>query len=248
MQRLNVSGVEFLQFDLFPKKTLRHASFLKHGGHSQTPFASLNFSTRAGDCAQKVSLNLQKAQTVLGISCLSRLEQCHSAHVVEASPSLLQRADGMSTQQLGLGLMILHADCQAAIFYDPIHRAIAAVHCGWRGNVGNIYQNTVLHMHKSYGTQPQDLRVGISPSLGPEACEFINYKTELPPEFLPFKFKTCHFNLWEISRWQLLQAGVLDHHIEFSGMCTYTHTADCYSYRRSKLCGHHATFVMLSLD
>jgi len=245
MQYLTFDQIRYLQFDVFPQDGLRHGSFFRHGGVSLPPFESLNFSTSKGDLPHHIATNRQKVQSLLRIPHLCGLHQCHGTTVVEAHPHILQQADAMMTQEEGLGLMILHADCQAAVFYDPIHRAIAAVHCGWRGNVGNIYQNTLLAMHQKYGTKPADVCVGISPSLGPEAAEFIHYQTELPSTFLRFKRGACHFDLWEIARWQLLEAGVRDENIEIARICTYQNTEDCFSYRRSPICGHHATFIML---
>ena len=54
--------------------------------------------------------------------------------------------------QKDCGLVIQHADCQAAIFFDPVRKAIANVHCGWRGSVCNIYAKTVEKI-----TLPRDI-------------------------------------------------------------------------------------------
>ena len=141
--------------------------------------------------------------------------------------------------------MMKHADCQAAIFYDPVHHALANVHSGWRGNVKNIYQTTILKMASVFGTKPQDLLVGISPSLGPQHAEFKNYKVEFPEHFWSFQVCPEYFDLWAIARHQLEEAGVLPYHIEIAGICTYANKEDCYSYRRDKVTGRHATLAML---
>src|SRR5690606_29333339 len=104
--------------------------------------------------------------------------------------------DGMMTAQEGTGLLIRHADCQAAIFYDPKRRVIANIHCGWRGSVQNIYQKTVTQMEERYGTRARDLFVCIGPSLGPYHAEFIHYKEEIPPSFWAFQVRPNHFDFW----------------------------------------------------
>lgn len=149
------------------------------------------------------------------------------------------------TDEKNVGLMIKHADCQAAIFYDPLHHAVANVHCGWRGNVKNIYREIVEAMGQRYGSRPQDLLVGISPSLGPQASEFRNYIKELPKSFWEFQIKPLYFDLWEISKQQLMGCGILSHHIEIAKICTFSTPEDCFSYRREKRSGRHATIVAL---
>ena len=60
--------------------------------------------------------------------------------------------DAMVTNQQGVGLLIRHADCQAATFYDPVSKAIGNVHSGWRGSKLNIYKKVTNTMGKLYGT------------------------------------------------------------------------------------------------
>ena len=142
--------------------------------------------------------------------------------------------------------MIKHADCQAAIFYDPEHRAIANVHCGWRGNVQNIYRETVREMRRHFASRPENILVAISPSLGPEKAEFINFKKELPEAFLPYQVKPTYFDLWAISRMQLESEGILSHHIQIASICTYSHPEDYFSFRRdNRVTGNHGTVAVL---
>ena len=231
-------------FSIFSGLPLRHAVFLRHGGVSSGPFASLNFSTAQGDSPENVKKNLEIARERLHFEEHSAMIQTHGKEIFVADSTEKPEADGLITQRPGLALLVLHADCQAAIFYDPIHHALANIHCGWRGNVQNIYGATVEKMHKLYGSQPSDLLVAISPSLGPEASEFKHFRDEFPKELWQFQSKNM-FNLWELSRWQLCQAGVLDKNIEIAGICTYAHPEDYFSYRREKRSGRHATIALL---
>lgn len=139
-----------------------------------------------------------------------------------------------------------HADCQAALLYDPVQKAIGNVHCGWRGSILNIYEEVVMQMNALYGSQPRDILVCISPSLGPMAAEFIHFKKELPESFWKYQVKPTYFDFWEISKRQLLEVGILEKNIEIAGMCTYTNQKDFFSYRRNKLTGHHGTCIALS--
>lgn len=246
MQRHTNGTVVWLTFDLFAEyPELIHGIFLRHGGVSETEFTSLNCGFGQGDLAENTAENRYRALAALGITEHCRLLQKHGIRIVKAVPFQKEEGDGLTTDRPNLGLSILHADCQAAIFYDPIHHALSTIHCGWRGNVQNIYRETVETMRSLYGSKPKDLLVGISPSLGPTASEFIHYHTELPPTFYPFQVEPNYFDLWAISRWQLTECGILPHRIEVAEICTYSNPQDYFSYRRVKASGRHATIACL---
>lgn len=238
--------IEWLEFELFTDcKSLLHGIFLRHGGVSEGSFGSLNFGLTQGDLPEKVEENKRRALTTLGLSNAISSLQVHGKTVQEIT-SQSEECDGLMTAHRGVGLLMTHADCQAAIFYDPLSQAVANIHCGWRGNVQNIYQETVSQMQKCYGSKAENLLVGISPSLGPQAAEFYNFRTELPKSFWEFQVKPTYFDLWEISRSQLIASGILPHHIEIAKICTYDNPEDFFSYRRQKASGRHATIVALS--
>ena len=175
-----------------------------------------------------------RIQELFHLNHLVTLHQVHGRallYVDGESPAQCYGADGLMTDQKGIGLLIQHADCQCALFYDPLHHALANVHAGWRGSTLNIYAATIAALHARFGTNPRDLLVSIGPSLGPNHAEFIHYERELPTDFLPFKDAQHRFNFWQISRMQLLSAGVLPEHIEIAGLCTVEHHELFYSYR-----------------
>jgi len=255
MLRKELNGVVFLEFHLlqqFPR--LQHAVFTKHGGVSEGSYASLNAAFNRGDSDENVRENRRRIQNVFthenNMASLFFSNQANSDTliamddypVIDENPPT---GDSLVCSLAHKALLVKHADCQAAIFYDPIHHVCANVHAGWRGNVQNIYKKTVEMMRQKYGSQPEDLFVCISPSLGPQAAEFINYKKELPEEFLPFQVAPTYFDLWEISRWQLLEANVLPGHIEIAQICTRSTPDDFFSYRREKASGRNATVVCL---
>jgi len=246
MLRKKKGGVRWLEFELFADiPNLRHGVFLRQGGVSTGDYSSLNLSYDSGDNPHHVRENLRKVQKVLKVDDLVCIRQEHGKHVTEAIGNEAFIGDAFTTETPGRALVIRHADCQAAIFYDPIHHAVANVHSGWRGSVQNIYAATIDFMRVSYGTQPENLLVGISPSLGPNHAEFVNYRQELPESFWEFQVKPNYFDFWGISTMQLRGCGVLPHHIEIAGICTYSHPEDYFSYRRDKARGRHGTIVTL---
>lgn len=238
---------EFEKLQNYPQ--LRHAIFSRSGGMSKGPYFGLNLSDTVGDESNLVQENRRMAFSAAGLpSPPASAIQVHGARVCalqEVTEHKIPSCDALTTNKKGIPLSIQHADCQAAIFFDPVATAIACVHSGWRGNCQNIYKETIMKMQQQFGTKPSDLIVCISPSLGPTKAEFTNYSNELPESFWPFGDANHYFNLWEIARWQLEQEGVKPDHIEIAGLCTYLNPNHFYSYRRDKLCGRNLTCVWL---
>ena len=251
MQRIEKEGIEWLEFDLLADiPGLQHGVLLRRGGYSKGPFKSMNICIDVGDDASHVSANLTRVHDVLfpNVEKIISAKQCHGASIacVDAhSYSEWVNYDALMTSTPNISLLIKHADCQAAIFYDPEHHVLANVHAGWRGQVQNIYAETNRQMGRAYGTRPAELLVCISPSLGPDDAEFINYHQELPEEFWSYQVKPTYFDLWAIAEVQLQSAGILPHHIEIARISTYSNHLDYFSYRRDRVTGRHGTFVNL---
>jgi len=216
---------------------LIQATFDRHHGTSAAPFASLNCSFGVGDHAEKVRYNRQTMKLSMGISRLISARQVHGDQIIriEKTPDRDQEKDGVDalmTDQRDVGLMIQHADCQAILLHDPVQSAIAAVHCGWRGSVVGIIEKTVRMMNTCYQSRPDDILASISPSLGPCCAEFINHRQELPASFLAFQTRRNHFDFWQISRSQLMEAGLQPEKIRIAMICTCC-SPDFFSYRRA---------------
>ncbi len=100
------------------------------------------------------------------------------------------------------------------------------------GSALNIYAHAIEQMKNRFGSNPADLLVCISPSLGPEEAEFMHYRHELPEIFGNFKLDPPILIFWTISEYQLQAAGILPHHIEIARLSTYSNAHDYFSYRR----------------
>lgn len=250
MRLVEKDGIRWLEFELlknFPN--LKHAVFLRNLGSQSGCYAGFNLGRNVGDCSDTVNSNINKVKKILNIESLYSLNQVHSSKIVILNRfdelNKANEGDGLVTNLPGIGLMINHADCQSALFYDPVKHVVANIHCGWRGSVQNIYAETIKTMGEKYRCNPKDIIVCISPSLGPDDSEFINYKVELPETFWRHQFKENYFNFWEISKEQLVKEGILPDNIEIAGLSTYSNKEDFYSYRRDKMTGRHGTVVSL---
>jgi polyphenol oxidase len=254
MLRKEYQGVIWFEFELLEEfKNLRHGTFTRHGGVSSGLYASLNVGFGVGDEVDHVKANRKKV-----ISSLSREQklpalvtgtQVHGDMVHKVIiPEDYEAADvdSLITEIPEVALMIKHADCQAAIFYDPVVKALGCAHAGWKGSTLNIYKKEILSMEKAFGCKPENLLVAISPSLGPDSSEFKNYKEELPQTFWDFQVKPLYFDFWKISKWQLEEAGILPSHIQIAQMDTYTNEKDFFSFRRNNRTGRQATVAFLT--
>ncbi|MFZ5453652.1 MAG: peptidoglycan editing factor PgeF [Thermodesulfobacteriota bacterium] len=233
---------------------LTHGFFTRLGGVSPKPYQSLNLSFGVGDQGPLVMKNRDLVQQALGLNGLVSATQVHGCRASlvtagkNAADTEIPDADILFTQQPGLGLMIKQADCQAVMLYDPVRRVAANVHCGWRGQVAGILQKAVTRLQKSCGCLPQDLVAALGPSLGPCCAEFRNFHREFPPEFWPYQVKPTYFDLWALSRDQLLAAGLQPHKIEIAGVCTRCRGEEFFSYRRDRLTGRQGAVIALTVS
>jgi len=238
--------VEWLEFEIFQNLPLKHGVFSRKGGVSEGPFAALNLGVKGGDLEVHVRENQRRVSECFDFLPITYLDQIHAngvVDIVKKEEGLV--GDALVTNKKGVPLAIRHADCQVGIFYDPVHNALGVAHSGWRGNVLNIYKETLEKMKKLYKSRPEEILVAISPSLGPNFSEFIHYKEEFPQSFWQFQVKPNYFDLWAIAENQLIEAKILPHHMEIARICTFENEADFFSHRREKRRGTNATIAAL---
>ncbi len=155
------------------------------------------------------------------------------------------KADAIITTTPGVTLFMRFADCVPIVIYDPIQRAIGLVHAGWQGTVEKIAQIAVQMMHDSCRSKPDDLIVGIGPSIGPHHYPVGNDVVErVKSAFGPDADRVLYpsseiegepkvkFDLWKANQLILEDIGVKN--IEVAGICTACHLDDWYSHRAEK--------------
>jgi hypothetical protein len=244
--------VPFFQFpglSAFP--ALSHFVFTRRGGVSDSAFRSLNVSFSTGDNPEHVETNLSIIREITGAGSLRFMNQVHGKTIKilrennfrdDAGPFT---ADAMITDLPGVALLVKQADCQAVIVYDPVRQVISNVHCGWRGSVNGLLSAVIAAMKAEFGCDPSLLRAAVGPSLGPCCAEFVTHREIFPESFRAFMIRDNHFDLWAVSRSQLLASGLKDEHIESANGCTRCRTDLFYSYRGEGRTGRFATVVML---
>ena len=83
----------------------------------------------------------------------------------------LEGFDALITDVPGLAVGARTADCIPVLMYDPVHRAVAAVHSGWKGTVLKIAAKTLAAMSGEFGTRSADILAVIGPGIGPDSFQ-----------------------------------------------------------------------------
>ncbi len=244
--------VPYLRFPKISRHDqLVHAVFTRQGGVSEAPYDTLNASYTTGDKPECVGRNLQIIKEAIGANHLVYMNQMHGKEILALRGDSFEgfgqpaNADAMITDLPHVALMVKQADCQAVLLFDPVKGVVSNVHCGWRGNVHNILGSVVGRMKSEFGCRKADVLAAIGPSLGPCCAEFVNHEQEFPEDFRRFMVREGYFDLWEISRRQLLDAGLKGDHIEVANICSRCRTDLFYSYRAEGITGRFATVAML---
>jgi len=241
--------LQWIEYDLLKDHPIIQArTFLRHGGVSDKKFATLNLSNQVGDAPDSVKVNRQTMQNSLEVSNLIFANQLHSDDVIEVTKDNFDKrfdCDALVTKEKDIGLIITHADCQAALFFDPEYDVIAAAHAGWKGLCKNVYQNTIAFMKDNFNSRPENIIACISASLCEKHAEFKNYKNEFPESLWAYQKEPFHFDLWQIGVDQLKKEGLQDKNIELADECTFCNEKDYFSFRREKETGRHASIIYL---
>jgi len=165
------------------------------------------------------------------------LRQIHSASVLNAHglTDRSQEGDALITDEMHRSIGIRTADCVPILLVDSVHRAVAAIHAGWRGTAAGIAERTVHGLEHTFGTTPANLHAAIGPCIRSccyEVGEDVAHRfAPIFSERKPVKGKHM-LDLPEANRRQLQTAGLSPEHIYDCGRCTACETDLFFSYRR----------------
>lgn len=241
------NNIKLLRFaNLAKNDQVIHFSSTRVGGVSSGHLFSLNLGHTVNDNPRNVNQNLESLALAIDIkkSQIVFPKQTHSSNIgiVKSVNEIFPDTDALITNVPGICICVRTADCTPIILYDPVQKAIAVIHSGWKGTVQRISMKTIRIMHKEFGTNPENIIAGIGPSIGPEVYEV---GPELIEQFNKL-FKGNHIitpiinsekgflNLWEANKQILIESGIPEDNIEISGMCTFSNSELFYSARRDK--------------
>jgi YfiH family protein len=149
--------------------------------------------------------------------------------------------DAIVSNEPGLALAVMVADCNPILIVDPQHGAAAAVHAGWRGTCARIGPTAIEVMRREFGSDPASLIAAIGPSVGPDDYEVGeglidafaaagHISSHIDRWFIRTSAKP-HLDLWTANRDQLVDAGMRADAIYLCGLSTVSHPDIFDSYR-----------------
>jgi YfiH family protein len=180
---------------------------------------------------------------------LARPRQVHGATVLlaeEVTPS--SEGDAVVTTRPGIAVGILTADCAPVLFRDRHHRAVAAVHAGWRGAAAGVLEATLAVLQRTAAVEPRDVEAVIGPAAG-GCCYEVGgdvrqaFGERAPAAFVPRRDRHL-FDLRAAVEALARSAGVA--RVERVGPCTICDPTYA-SYRRDgQVAGRQLSFIALT--
>ncbi len=163
--------------------------------------------------------------------------------------------DGMITNEKGLLLGTVEADCVPIYILDTNKKAIGMVHSGWRGTAALIGVNAINKMIDEYGSNPSDIIVVIGPCICKDCYEVgselidqfkVNYNNEeINTFFIPRNEEKYSLDLRKAIAISLIKAGVNENNIHDLAICTYESDELCSWRRDNPVMRSMLTAIML---
>ena len=194
------------------------------------------------------------------------MHQVHDAKVAvvdrgDMTRDELDGYDAMITNLPGVAIGVRSADCIPVLLYDPMKKAAAAIHSGWRGTVSKIIGKTVTKMQITYASQPSDILAFIGPGICVD-CFQVGEEVALKFKEADFEINSLwsfrgpktgngmegghHIDLKEACRQTLIEFGLKNENIQITELCTYEDNHLLYSARKEGIeCGRNITAIMI---
>ena len=151
-----------------------HGFLGRKGGVSLGLHAGLNVSYSEDDPAHTAENRRRAGEAVLPGARLLTCYQIHSPDVVTVTApwedSDRPKADALVTDQPGLLLGVLTADCAPVLFHDATAGVIGAAHAGWKGAIGGVTDRTVEAM-EALGADRSRIAAVVGPCIAQASYE-----------------------------------------------------------------------------
>jgi YfiH family protein len=213
------------------------AESTRHGGVSEAPYHSLNLGGATGDSPEKVMENNHRFFGALGVPFehVAKSHQVHGAGILNViQAGRFDGYDALITNQPEIQLAVTIADCTPILIYDPVSKAAAAIHAGWRGTVQQIVSKTIVQMQQHFGSAPANCLAYIgtcidqcSFEVGQDVADHFNSSHKM----WDAQKQKFFIDLKQANKDQLFNAGLSAEKIEVSTFSTVIHNDDYFSYR-----------------
>jgi len=224
---------------IFNPSTVTAAQSTRMGGVSAAPYDSLNLGKSTNDDPIQVEENRRLFFGSLNVSHrnISLSKQVHGNQILVVNePVITEGYDAMITNKKHTFLAVSIADCVPILIHDVKNNAVAAIHAGWRGTVGNIVFKTIEKMNEHFSTLGENCHAYIGACIGYNKFEVgEEVANEFSGEFKRSGTNGKYFvDLKTANAAQLKLAGVQDKNIEISSFCTVENNDMFFSHRKEK--------------
>ena len=226
-------------------------STMRQGGYSKGNYGEFNINCYCGDDKEAIRRNREALCQLLAIddehllmphqvhlTKVAMIDEAFLRKTAEERQQALEGVDALMTDVKGVCIGVSTADCIPVLLYDPEHRAVCAIHAGWRGTVKRIVAHAVEEMTAVYGTRPANIIAQIGPGISLDSFEVGNEVYEafqqegFPMDLISTRYEKWHINLPECNKLQLMAAGVPAVQIAVSPVCTVKQSDSYFSARR----------------
>ena len=220
-----------------------HGFFGRQGGVSQGQVAGLNCGLGSDDDPAKVAENRNRVlNSILPDGQLVGVYQIHSATCMAVptvwGDDVRPHADALVTDQPGILLGILTADCAPVLLADVATGVVGAAHAGWQGALAGVTDATIAEM-LGLGARLECIKAAIGPCIAQSSYEvdaafrdrFVADDANNAQFFIEGKPDHHQFDLEGYVENRLKMAGITQ--IELLKRDTYADAAKFYSYRRA---------------
>lgn len=220
-----------------------HGFFGRQGGVSTGELASLNTGIGSGDDPAAIAENRRRAAAaVLPGAALVGVYQVHGRDCAPVDTAWADadrpHADALVTDQPGILLGILTADCVPVLLADHGAGVVGAAHAGWKGAISGITDATIEAM-EAKGAKTANIAAAIGPCIGAASYEvdaaFVDRFLAADPAndhfFRAGRAGHAQFDIAAYVAARLAAAGVA--RVEILGDDTYARGVDYFSYRRA---------------
>jgi YfiH family protein len=236
----------------------------RNGGVSRPPYNSLNLGPGTDDLPTNVEGNRATFARAFNLSPhqLLTVKQVHGDDVLlidqpnpDLSHFLTIEVDAIVTNQPGIMIGVLTADCFPLLIWHKNIKVAAVIHAGWRGAANGLIAKVIETIQRHFDCPAAELQAAIGPGIGAH-----NYEVDRPVRDA-FRQGSGYWNEistetqlghWRLDiplscRLQLEQAGLKPQHIEVAEECTCCHPELFFSYRRDAgLTGRQLGFIQLT--
>ncbi|MGI9951131.1 peptidoglycan editing factor PgeF [Moorellaceae bacterium AZ2] len=254
MVELVPGAVPYFRLSFLEEKAPIKAIFsTRQGGVSPGIFSTLNLGFHVGDRPDLVLTNRRLFAAAAGLPLGTWVvgEQVHGSRVAVAGKNdrgrgadtletCVKGVDALVTDEPGITLVALFADCVPVYVVSAARGVIALIHAGWKGTLNRVAGAAVDCMVEVFNVRPAECWAVIGPAIGP-CCYRVGaevaaaFKRQLhwsDAVIRPGEGEEWYLDLWEANRLALVDAGLPPGQIAVTRVCTACHPRLFFSYRR----------------